>query len=100
MMNNYVRPDMVEENVIDIVRGRHPLHELILDAFVANDARVIGGAGVGASPDYPDESEDEWNSVLLCTGANACGKSVYMKQIALIQIMAQIGCRIGYSGDS
>lgn len=56
------------------LRGRHPLHELILDAFVANDARLLGGAGIGAAPDYPDDSEAEWNSVLLCTGANACGK--------------------------
>ena len=51
-------------------RARHPLHELILDAFVANDAHLVGGAGLGATSDYPDE----WNSVLLCTGANACGK--------------------------
>lgn len=91
-MNGYVRPEMVEENIIDIVQGRHPLHELILDAFVANDARLLGGAGLGASPEYPYGSESDWNSVLLCTGANACGKSVYMKQIALIQIMAQVGC--------
>ncbi|KAF9554712.1 hypothetical protein CPC08DRAFT_744416 [Agrocybe pediades] len=86
----YRRPQMVEENIIDIVQGRHPLHERVVDTFVANDARLIGGAGIGVDPDFPDS--DEWNSVLLCTGANACGKSVYLKQIALMQIMAQIGC--------
>ncbi|KAH6908017.1 muts domain V-domain-containing protein [Coprinopsis sp. MPI-PUGE-AT-0042] len=79
--NNYVRPEMVQDNMIEIIGGRHPLHEQILDTFVANDARLVGGAGLGYGED--------WNSILLCTGANACGKSVYMKQIALIQIMAQ-----------
>ncbi|KAF4617915.1 hypothetical protein D9613_005905 [Agrocybe pediades] len=85
----YRRPQMVEENIIDIVQGRHPLHERVVDTFVANDARLIGGAGIGVDPDFPDS--DEWNSVLLCTGANACGKmlfemtkgpsqSVYLKQ--------------------
>ncbi|TFK28044.1 hypothetical protein FA15DRAFT_107923 [Coprinopsis marcescibilis] len=89
--NNYVRPRMVQENVIEIVQGRHPLHEQILDTFVANDARLLGGVGLGTTPQCTADGE-QWNSVLLCTGANACGKSVYMKQIALIQIMAQIGC--------
>ncbi|EFI27156.1 DNA mismatch repair protein Msh5 [Coprinopsis cinerea okayama7 len=89
--NNYVRPEIVQDSVIEIVGGRHPLHEQILDAFVANDARLVGGAGLNSQPEGL-EDEDDWNSILLCTGANACGKSVYMKQIALIQIMAQIGC--------
>lgn len=51
---------------------RHPLQERVLDTFVPNDARLIGGAGIGATPDRPDD--EQWNSVLLCTGANACGK--------------------------
>ena len=45
-----------------------------MDTFVANDARVVGGAGVGASFNRPDDDGEEWNSLLLCTGANACGK--------------------------
>lgn len=53
--------------------SRHPLHEQILDTFVANDARLVGGAGLGVTLELPEDGE-EWNSVLLCTGANACGK--------------------------
>lgn len=89
----YRRPQMVEDNIIDIHLGRHPLQEQLIDTFVPNDARLAGGAGVGAAFQVPDDgAEANWNSVLLCTGANACGKSVYLKQIAMIQYMAQIGC--------
>lgn len=52
---------------------RHPLQERVVDTFVPNDAYIIGGAGIGSSPTMPDDI-NEWNSVLLCTGANACGK--------------------------
>ncbi|KAJ3837138.1 muts domain V-domain-containing protein [Lentinula raphanica] len=97
---DYRRPVMVEDNVIDIVKGRHPLQELVVDTFVPNDARITGGDGrYSMFKDSTDSDtaleENElkiWNSVLMCTGANACGKSVYLKQIALIQYMAQIGC--------
>ncbi|KDR82897.1 hypothetical protein GALMADRAFT_220895 [Galerina marginata CBS 339.88] len=85
----YQRPEMVHENITEIIQGRHPLHERVVDTFVPNDARLIGGAGIGADAEYPDDNE-QWNSVLLCTGANACGKSVYLKQIAVIQVMAQV----------
>jgi len=52
---------------------RHPLHEQVVDTFVPNDVHIIGGAGIGSSPTIPDDN-NQWNSVLLCTGANACGK--------------------------
>ncbi|KAG6907883.1 hypothetical protein DXG01_007047 [Tephrocybe rancida] len=75
---NYRRPVMVEDNVIDIWQGRHPLQEQVIDTFVPNNARLVGGAGRDpADQDYTSDSEidlSEWNSVLLCTGANACGK--------------------------
>ncbi|KAM5533149.1 hypothetical protein V8D89_013197 [Ganoderma adspersum] len=96
---DYQRPYMTEENVIDIKQGRHPLQELVVDTFVPNDAYFVGGAGIDVVLDDDTtgtESEDEQhhvkNSVVICTGANACGKSIYLKQIALIQYMAQIGC--------
>ncbi|KAG6890840.1 hypothetical protein C0995_003273 [Termitomyces sp. Mi166 len=72
---NYRRPVMVEENIIDIFQGRHPLQEQVVDTFVPNDARLIGG--VGSGPTFRNGeaiSDSEQNSVLLCTGANACGK--------------------------
>ncbi|KAI6129695.1 muts domain V-domain-containing protein [Pisolithus croceorrhizus] len=86
---DYRRPQMVEGSVINIVQGRHPLQELAVDAFVPNDARLVGGAGFGQSFNAADGLPS--NSIVLCTGANACGKSVYLKQVALIQYMAQIG---------
>ncbi|KAI0352675.1 hypothetical protein OH77DRAFT_1513212 [Trametes cingulata] len=97
---DYRRPRMTDDNVIDIKQGRHPLQELVVGTFVSNDAFVLGGAGIGATIEGPfgveDDSEEGRhyikNSVVVCTGANACGKSVYLKQIALIQYMAQIGC--------
>ncbi|KAJ7505221.1 muts domain V-domain-containing protein [Mycena galericulata] len=91
---NYVRPEMVDDNIIDIKQGRHPLQEQVVDTFVPNDAHLAGGSGnrsVLVGDEATNEAE-EWNSVVLCTGANACGKSVYLKQVALIQYMAQIGC--------
>jgi len=84
----YKRPQMVDQNIIEIIQGRcasifttplslmyhrHPLHERVVDIFVPNDAQVIGGVGIGSSAGRPD-GDDERKSVLLCTGANACGK--------------------------
>ncbi|KAI0632052.1 DNA mismatch repair protein MutS [Trametes polyzona] len=95
---DYRRPVMTERNVIDIKQGRHPLQELVVDTFVPNDSYIVGGAGIGVIVDdrsvEEDDTEDDryqgQNSVVVCTGANACGKSVYLKQVALIQYMAQV----------
>ncbi|GBE85060.1 hypothetical protein SCP_0702460 [Sparassis crispa] len=97
---DYRQPQMTEDNILDIKQGRHPLQEIVVDTFVPNDAFLVGGAGVDSDvPEYlseinSDEIErrQEQNSIIICTGANACGKSVYLKQVALIQYMAQIGC--------
>ncbi|KAH9002749.1 DNA mismatch repair protein MutS [Lactarius hatsudake] len=93
---NYRRPRMSNENVIKIQQGRHPLQEQTVDTFVPNDVFLVGGAGIDSYPDTHGEEGDLTsegstlgNSVLICTGANACGKSVYLKQ--LIQLMAQVG---------
>ena len=56
---------------------RHPLQEQVLDTFVPNDVRLVGGVGFGMC--YEDDASDvepeaAWSSVVLCTGANACGK--------------------------
>ncbi|KAH8998418.1 muts domain V-domain-containing protein [Lactarius akahatsu] len=95
---NYRRPRMSNENVIKIQQGRHPLQEQTVDTFVPNDVFLVGGAGIDSYPDIHGEEDDltsegstPGNSVLVCTGANACGKSVYIKQVALIQLMAQVG---------
>ncbi|KAJ8080499.1 hypothetical protein PM082_017332 [Marasmius tenuissimus] len=88
----YRRPIMVEENMIEIVQGRHPLQEMVVDTFVPNDSRVCGADWrPGHLLDGDEASLGGWNNVVICTGANACGKSVYLKQVAIIVYMAQIG---------
>ncbi|XP_013079095.2 mutS protein homolog 5-like [Biomphalaria glabrata] len=72
---NYVRPHLVQDCVIDIKSGRHPLQELCCSPYVPNDANMGG----------------EQSKMKLLTGPNACGKSVYLKQVALIVFMAHIG---------
>lgn len=80
-------------------RLRHPLHEQVVDTFVANDLHVVGGKGLGLGEnadmevdsvnDADENTEDQVEenimskerSVVICTGANACGKSVYLKQV-------------------
>ncbi|KAF9267356.1 hypothetical protein L218DRAFT_970816 [Marasmius fiardii PR-910] len=86
----YRRPSMVDGNIIEIVQGRHPLQEMVVDTFVPNDARLRGGDWRPEELEDGDEAEKQkWNNVVICTGANACGKSVYSKTVAVIVYMAQ-----------
>lgn len=75
--NNYVCPTMVTDGSITITEGRHPVVELLLDGapFVPNDT-------------YMDCADDKCS---IITGPNMAGKSTYMRQVALISLMAQIG---------
>ena len=75
--NRYVRPQVNESDRIEIKGGRHPVVELTLqdERFVPNDAD-LDCAG---------------NQVLIITGPNMAGKSTYLRQVALIALMAQIG---------
>lgn len=75
--NNYSKPEIAIDGVIDIKNGRHPVVELMQtdEIFVPNDA-------------YLDLTENKMN---IITGPNMSGKSTYMRQIALITLMAQIG---------
>ncbi len=74
---NYIRPQLVSGGVIDIKDGRHPLVERILerDLFVPNDTHLDNGQ----------------NEIMIITGPNMAGKSTYMRQTALLTLMAQIG---------
>lgn len=74
---NYCMPEVNTEGVIDIQSGRHPVIEKMLGAgaFVANDT-------------YLDKEE---NRLSIITGPNMAGKSTYMRQVALITLMAQVG---------
>ena len=75
--NKYVRPEVTQNDVIDIKDGRHPVVEqFVKDTyFVPNDT-------------YLDVDK---NRLMLITGPNMAGKSTYMRQVALITVMAQIG---------
>ncbi|KAK4507319.1 hypothetical protein PRZ48_001054 [Zasmidium cellare] len=93
-----VRPRMSRDNDIKINGGRHILQELTVDAFVPNDTRLFGGLGEedalhtsesGATPHGTGEREGP--SMVLLTGPNYSGKSVYLKQVAIIVFMAHIG---------
>jgi len=64
-----------------VVFYRHPLQEQTVDTFVPNDILIVGGAGIASYPaihgdgdDHVSEENTVGNSVVICTGANACGK--------------------------
>ena len=75
--NNYCRPKINENGVIDIKNGRHPVVEKMItnDMFIDNDTYLDNGN----------------NRISIITGPNMAGKSTYMRQSALIVLMAQIG---------
>ena len=75
--NNYIRPNLVDDHTLEIIEGRHPVVEKVLEGkeYVSNDVIM-----------------DNNTNILLITGPNMAGKSTYMRQLAIITIMAQIGC--------
>ena len=75
--NNYVRPKINNSGVIDIKNGRHPVVEQMIenDMFIANDTYL----------------DNQKKRISIITGPNMAGKSTYMRQTALIVLMAQIG---------
>lgn len=78
-MRGYVRPELTDDLTLEIRAGRHPVVESIQEdkTFIPNDTS-LGGA-------------DEKASVLLLTGPNMAGKSTYLRQVAQIVLLAQIG---------
>jgi len=76
--NGYVRPKLDQGNAIRVINGRHPVVERVLDTgdYVPNDV---------------DLSNDD-TRVLVLTGPNMAGKSTYIRQVAIITLMAQVGC--------
>lgn len=72
---------------------RHPLQELCVDIFVANDIKIAGGNGIITNENVDNDSatSSAYKSIMLLSGANYSGKSVYLKQVALITYMAHIG---------
>ena len=75
--NHYIRPNINEKGTIDIKKGRHPVVEKMIpnEMFIANDTYL----------------DDKKNRISIITGPNMAGKATYMRQTALIVLMAQIG---------
>ena len=75
--NQYVRPTLNEKGVIDIKEGRHPVVEQMIqnDMFIANDTHL----------------DNQKHCIAVITGPNMAGKSTYMRQVALIVLLTQIG---------
>ncbi|KAL1862522.1 hypothetical protein VTK73DRAFT_6755 [Phialemonium thermophilum] len=93
---HWAAPQMSRQNVVQIRGGRHPLQELVVSCFIPNDCVLSGGEGQeeGNRSDAGsarDEDGREGPSMLVLTGANHSGKSVYLKQMALIVYMAHVG---------
>ncbi|KAG9247326.1 muts domain V-domain-containing protein [Calycina marina] len=96
----FAPPQMTTANVIHIKGGRHPLQELTVPSYIPNDCSLIGGVGGEEDSDEPAPTLSgpssmpdsvEGPSTLIMTGPNYSGKSVYLKQNALIVYMAHIG---------
>ncbi|KAL9011247.1 MAG: hypothetical protein Q9173_003891 [Seirophora scorigena] len=99
------RPRMTGENILHIKGGRHPLQELTVPSYVANDTFIHGGGGISShvnesgnnerqtvvSPAAVHGTQDQ-ASMLMMTGPNYSGKSVHLKHVALIVYMAHVGC--------
>ena len=76
---NYVRPEFSDDKTLDLVDSRHPVVERVMDYndYVPNDCRL-----------------DDAQFIYLITGPNMSGKSTYMRQVAIISIMAQMGAYV------
>ncbi|KAA8523663.1 hypothetical protein F0562_010086 [Nyssa sinensis] len=72
--NNYVRPTLTTETLLDIRNGRHVLQEMIVDTFIPNDTKIHDDGRIN-----------------IITGPNYSGKSIYIKQVALIVFLSHIG---------
>ncbi|WP_048569499.1 DNA mismatch repair protein MutS [Clostridium cylindrosporum] len=75
--NGYVKPIISKDDVIDIKEGRHPVVERVIDGVFVPNCTYLNNAS---------------DTISIITGPNMAGKSTYMRQVALITLMAQIGC--------
>ncbi|HUE36962.1 MAG TPA: DNA mismatch repair protein MutS [Candidatus Acidoferrum sp.] len=85
-LSAYCRPQISDEGILQIRDGRHPVLEgnLNEERFVPNDASLCSGKGDSAPP-------EEFPQIALITGPNMAGKSTYIRQVALIALLAHTG---------
>ncbi|KAG5655045.1 hypothetical protein KAF25_000250 [Fusarium avenaceum] len=82
---NWRVPQVVEPSIIRIEEGRHPLQELVVPAFVPNSCHLFSGTL------HTAQLDDDSPQALILTGPNHSGKSVYLKQTAIIVYLAHTG---------
>ncbi|KAI8611749.1 muts domain V-domain-containing protein, partial [Chytriomyces sp. MP71] len=92
----FTRPTLVSDPRLHIVQGRHPLYEQCLENFIGNDTRLGDSPAADSTASQcsgisGDDEDAQGVKVMLVTGPNFSGKSVYMKQVGLIVFMAHIG---------
>jgi DNA mismatch repair protein MutS len=87
VLHHYVRPVVDDGLVIRITDGRHPVLELLVSGLPAAQA------GTGGTRFIPNDTllDDQGHNLLIITGPNMAGKSTYMRQVALIVLLAQVG---------
>ncbi|MBC8064489.1 MAG: DNA mismatch repair protein MutS [Chlorobia bacterium] len=101
--NGYAKPEILEADVLIVESGRHPVVEVQSPGFVPNDVCIAEELGSGGAEEKnPPPLLRSSARVLILTGPNMAGKSTYLRQTALIVLMAQIGsfvpatsCRMG-----
>lgn len=74
MLQGYVKPEIVDESVIEIKNGRNPIFENLVPSYIANNTDI------------------EKNQLCIVTGANGSGKSLYLLQVGIIVYLAHLGC--------
>ncbi|XP_020274527.1 DNA mismatch repair protein MSH5 isoform X2 [Asparagus officinalis] len=79
--NNYVRPILTDDSLIDIQNGRHVLQEMTVDTFVPNDTKILNDGRIN-----------------IITGPNYSGKSIYVKQVALVVFLSHVGSFVPADG--
>ncbi|HEX6544190.1 MAG TPA: DNA mismatch repair protein MutS [Ktedonobacterales bacterium] len=86
---NYVRPALSDDACLEIIGGLHPVVELAMDGgeFIANDTRLCAADG----GERQEHDHGDAPAIMLLTGPNMAGKSTYLRQVALITLLAQIG---------
>ncbi|KAI1826467.1 putative MSH5 protein [Xylaria intraflava] len=96
--NKWTAPEITNSNVLRIEGGRHPLQELVTPSFIPNDCFMTGGTGESTQEcertSTCDAGGSDSPSTIILTGPNHSGKSVYLKQVAIIVYLAHIGCYV------